>query len=186
MRLERASSEFQNSAVGRATWASRPIFSEKGNPRVESAQSDHDSTPGGSLPSFYQKILETRSREDLLDQRFREINRWIEELRHAPTAYGEDICTDPPFSQMIMQEPIPSNFKLPQFDSYDRTLDLVDHLEAFPTMMLLHGVPDAILCQAFPSTLKGVARNWYSTLKPGTISSSDQMSHQFVAHFVSS
>ena len=114
------------------------------------------------------------------------MNRRIEELHHAPSAYGEDICTDPPFSQMIMQEPIPPNFKLPQFESYDGTSDPVDHLEAFRTMMLLHGAPDAILCRAFPSTLKGAARNWYSALKPGTIFSFDQMSHQFVAHFVSS
>ena len=159
VQLERASSEFQNSAIGWTTWASRPVFPEKGNPRVESPQSDHDSTPRGSLPPFCQKTFETHSREDLLDQRFWEMNRWIEELRHAPTAYGEDICTDPPFSQMIMQEPIPSNFKLPQFESYDGTSNLVDHLEAFRTMMLLHGALDAILCRAFSSILKGAARN---------------------------
>ena len=114
------------------------------------------------------------------------MNRWIEELCHTPPAYGEDICTDPPFSQMIMQESIPPNFKFPQFESYDGTSDPVDHLEAFRTMMLLHGAPDAILCRAFPSTLKGAARNWYSTLKLGTIFFFDQMSHQFAAHFVSS
>ena len=71
---------------------------------MENPQSDHDFTPGGSLPPFYQKTLETRSREDLLNQRLQEINRRIEELHHTPPAYGEDICTDPPFSQMIMQE----------------------------------------------------------------------------------
>ena len=101
------------------------------------------------------------------------MNRWIEELRRAPTAYGEDICADPPFSQMIMQEPIPPNFKLPQFKSYDGTSDLIDHLEAFQTMMLLHGASDAILCRAFPSTLKGAAKNWYLALKSGTIFSFD-------------
>ena len=69
----------------------------------------------------------------------------IEELCRTPTAYGEDIYTDPPFSQMIMQESIPPNFKLSQFESYDGTSDPVDHLEAFWIMMLLHGVPDAIL-----------------------------------------
>ena len=53
-------------------------------------------------------------------------------------------------------------------------------------MMLLHGAPDAILCRAFSSTLKGAARNWYLVLKSGTIFSFDQMSHQFAAHFVSS
>ena len=113
---------------------------------MESPLSDHDSTPGGSLPPFCQKTLETRSREDLLDQRFQEINWQIKELRHAPPTYGEDICTDPPFSQMIMQESIPPNFKLLQFESYDGTSDPVDHLEAFQIMMLLHGMPDAILC----------------------------------------
>ena len=84
------------------------------------------------------------------------MNRRIEGLCHAPTAYGEDIYTVPPFSQMIMQKPIPSNFKLPQFESYDETSDPIDHLEAFRTMMLLYGTSDAILCRAFPSTLKGV------------------------------
>ena len=87
------------------------------------------------------------------------MNRRIEELRHAPLTYGEDIYTDLPFSQRIMQESIPSNFKLPQFESHDWTSDLVDHLEAFQTMMLLHGASDVILCRAFLSTLKGAARN---------------------------
>ena len=53
VQLERASSEFQDPAVGWATWASRPVFPRKGNPRVESPQSDHDSTPGGFLPLLY-------------------------------------------------------------------------------------------------------------------------------------
>ena len=88
--------------VGQATWASRPIFPGKTNLMVESPQSDHNSTPGGSLPPFCPKTLETRSREDFLDRRLQEMNRRIEELCHAPPAYGEDICTDPPFSQMIM------------------------------------------------------------------------------------
>ena len=119
VQLERASSEFQNLTTERATWASHPILPGKGKQKVESPPSDHDSTLRESLPPFHQKTLETHSREDLLDQRFWEMNRWIEELRHAPTAYGEDICTDPPFSQMIMQKPIPPNVKLPQFESYD-------------------------------------------------------------------
>ena len=153
---------------------------------MESPLSDHDSTSGGSLPPFCQKTLKIRDREDLLDQRFQEMNQQIEELCHAPPAYGEGICTNPPFSQKIMQELTPPNFKLSKFESYDGTSDPVDHLEAFRTMMLLHGAPDAILCQAFLSTLTGAARNWYLTLKLGTIFSFDLMSHQFVAHFVSS
>ena len=52
--------------------------------------------------------------------------------------------------------------------------------------MLLHGASNAMLCQAFLSILKEAVRNWYSTLKPSTIFSFDQMSNQFVAHFISS
>uniref|UniRef100_A0A8N4IG82 Uncharacterized protein LOC114914234 n=1 Tax=Elaeis guineensis var. tenera TaxID=51953 RepID=A0A8N4IG82_ELAGV len=66
---EGASPECQNPAVGRATWASRPVLPGKANSRVESPQSDHDSTPGRSLPPFCQRTLETRSREDFLDRR---------------------------------------------------------------------------------------------------------------------
>ena len=53
VRLERASSEFQNPMIGWATWASRLIFPEKEKQKAESPLSDHDSTPGGSLPPFY-------------------------------------------------------------------------------------------------------------------------------------
>ena len=69
---------------------------------MERPQSDHDSTPGGSLPLLYRKTLETRSREDLLDRRLQEMNQRIKELHHAPPDYGKDICTDPPFSQMTI------------------------------------------------------------------------------------
>ena len=74
VRLERASSELQDPTVGWATWASHPVFPDKGNLRVESLRSDHNFTPGGSLPPLYQKTLETRSREDLLDRRLQEMN----------------------------------------------------------------------------------------------------------------
>ena len=70
VRLERASSEFQNPTIGWTTWSSHPVFPGKGKQKAESPPSDHDSTFGESLPSFHQKTLETRSREELLDQRF--------------------------------------------------------------------------------------------------------------------
>ena len=43
VRLERASSEFQNPVVGQATWASRPVFPGKGKQRAESPLSDRKS-----------------------------------------------------------------------------------------------------------------------------------------------
>lgn len=93
---------------------------------------------------------------------------------------------DPPFTVNILRDPLPSSFKLPQFKSFDGMIKSIDHLEAFRTVMLLHGALDTILCWAFPSTLRGTARYWYSMLLSGTISSFNQWSQNFVAHFISS
>ena len=87
------------------------------------------------------------------------MDRRIEKLHYAVLAHYDDICIDPSFSIGIMQEPILSNFKLSQFESYDGTTDPIDHLKAFQIMMLLHVILDTILCRAFPSTLKEAARN---------------------------
>ncbi|XP_030923180.1 uncharacterized protein LOC115950072 [Quercus lobata] len=40
------------------------------------------------------------------------------------------------------------------------------------------------MCRAFPTTLKGVARIWFSRLTPGSISTFKELSAQFTAHFI--
>ena len=47
---------------------------------------------------------------------------------------------------------------MPQVENYDINKDPLDHLEFFKTMMHLQGVPDEIICTAFSTTLKGLAR----------------------------
>lgn len=93
---------------------------------------------------------------------------------------------NPPFFVGIMQDPIPAKFKLPHLESYDGSEDLVDHLMSFWTYILLHLVPDAVLCLAFPSTLKEVARQWYSSLKLSSIDSFNELDQLFVSHMASS
>ena len=60
----------------------------------------------------------------------------------------------------------------------------MDHLEPFKTLMHLQGVADEIMCQAFPATLKGPARVWFSRLTPNSISTFKELSAQFVLHFI--
>nr|XP_023891218.1 uncharacterized protein LOC112003265 [Quercus suber] len=40
------------------------------------------------------------------------------------------------------------------------------------------------MCRAFPTTLKGAARIWFSCLTPGSISTFKELSAQFTAHFI--
>ena len=69
-------------------------------------------------------------------------------------------------------------------DSYDGVRDPLDHLETFKTLMHLQGVADAIMCRAFPTTLKGAARIWFSRLTPNSISTFKELSAQFTTHFI--
>ena len=40
------------------------------------------------------------------------------------------------------------------------------------------------MCRAFPTTLKGAARIWFSRLTPNSISTFKELSAQFTAHFI--
>ena len=60
----------------------------------------------------------------------------------------------------------------------------LDHLETFKTLMHLQGVPDEIMCRAFPTTLRGAARIWFSRLTPNSINTFKELSAQFTSHFI--
>ena len=70
--------------------------------------------------------------------------------------------TDSPFTASVNSFPLLHKFRMPQIDSYDRVKDSLDHLETFKTLMHLQGVADEIMCRAFPTTLKGATRIWFS------------------------
>ena len=92
--------------------------------------------------------------------------------------------TNSPFTISINSFPLPPKFRMPQVENYDRNKDLLDHLESFKTLMHLQGIPDEIMCRAFPTTLKGPVRVWFSRLMPNSISSFKELSAQFASHFI--
>ena len=92
--------------------------------------------------------------------------------------------TDFPFTASITSHPLPSKFKMPTLDSCDGMCDPCDHIATFKITMHLQGVPDEIMCRAFPTTLKGPARVWFGKLPPNTITSFQELSKLFVNNFV--
>ena len=86
--------------------------------------------------------------------------------------------TDSPFTTSV------NSFPLPQIESYDRVKNPLDHLETFKTLMHLQGVPDEIMCRAFPITLKGPMRIWFSRLMPSSVNTFKELSAQFSSHFI--
>ena len=69
-------------------------------------------------------------------------------------------------------------------ENYNGNNDPLYHLESFKTLMHLQGVPDEIMCRAFPTTLKGLARIWFSRLMPNSINTFKDLSTQFASHFI--
>ena len=73
---------------------------------------------------------------------------------------------------------------MPQIETYDGSKDPLDHLESFMTLMHLQGVVDEIMYRAFPTTLKGPTRIWFSRLMPNSIGTFKELSAQFASHFI--
>ena len=91
--------------------------------------------------------------------------------------------TDSPFTASVNSFPLPQKFQMPQIESYDEVKD-PHHLETFKTLMHLQGVPDEIMCRAFPTTLKGPTRVWFSRLTPNSINTFKELSALFTSHFI--
>ena len=58
------------------------------------------------------------------------------------------------------------------------------YLESFKNLMHLQGVVDEIMCQAFPTMLKGPVRVWFSRLMPNSIATFKELSAQFASYFI--
>ncbi|KAK3036711.1 hypothetical protein RJ639_030535 [Escallonia herrerae] len=91
-----------------------------------------------------------------------------------------------PLSESIEKAKLPPNFRMPQCDLYDGTGDPGEHVYQFETNMLLIQVSDAVMCRAFPITLRKAVHAWFKSLQPRSIYSFGQLSDLFQKHFISS
>ena len=94
--------------------------------------------------------------------------------------------TESPFTVEVLHFPLPAKFRMAQIEAFDRTKDLVDHLNIYKNQMELHEYQDPVRCRAFVITLKGPALAWFNKLPPSSISSFRDLSVAFVSHFVRS
>nr|KYP36950.1 hypothetical protein KK1_041889 [Cajanus cajan] len=70
-----------------------------------------------------------------------------------------------------METPLPHGWKPLHLNRYDGTMDPDKHIDLYTTQVNLYTNNDAILCRVFPTSLKGVALNWYTQLPAESIDS---------------
>ena len=92
---------------------------------------------------------------------------------------------DSTFTTAVLECPMPSKFHLPQLKPFDGLKDPLDRLNTFKTTLGLQQPPDKILCHSFPTTLKGVAREWFTKLPTSSIDNFEQLGNSFLCHFIS-
>ena len=106
-----------------------------------------------------------------------EMRKEMEELRSAikeKTKWSVDRlvrATDSPFTTAVLECPVSSKFRLPPFKSFDGLKDPQDHLNTFKMTLGLQQPHDEILYRSFPTTLKGVAREWFTKLPTSSVDS---------------
>jgi hypothetical protein len=89
-----------------------------------------------------------------------------------------------PFTGRVKAYPMPDKFKMPRIEKYDGNGDPQEHLEAFREHIVLHGTPDEIACRAFPLTLKGVAKDWFTGLPPKSVGTFKDLGRLFLTQFL--
>ena len=89
-----------------------------------------------------------------------------------------------PFIAEVLHFSLPTKFRMPQIEAFDRTKDPVDHLNTYKNQMELHGYQDLVRCRAFAITLKDPTLAWFNRLPPSSISSFRELFVAFVSHFI--
>ncbi|XP_024023663.1 uncharacterized protein LOC112092251 [Morus notabilis] len=91
---------------------------------------------------------------------------------------------DHPFTENIIQVPLPDKYKTPLIPLYDGRSDPDDHLEVYTGHMVLYGYPEEVMCCAFRNHLFDSARRWFRSLKLNSITSWDDLKNAFLTQFI--
>ena len=91
-----------------------------------------------------------------------------------------------PFSETIIETPLPKNWNNFTMEKYDGGTDPDEHIAVYTTQISLYTWNDAILCRVFPTTLKGGALSWFTRLPPLSIDCFNTLVKKFGAHFATS
>ncbi|RWW55948.1 hypothetical protein BHE74_00037371 [Ensete ventricosum] len=133
--------------------------------------------------------LSTHSTDSLRAQ-VRRVHQRLDEVQKevliSREEIGESSKGSSPFTPEIQSKPLPTTFRLPALEPYNGSGDPMEHIATFRSQMTLYDTSEALMCRAFPTTLRGSARTWYARLKPASIPSFDMLAREFELNFLAS
>ncbi|RRT33261.1 hypothetical protein B296_00057015 [Ensete ventricosum] len=127
---------------------------------------------------------------DSLREQVRRVHQRLDEVQKevliSREEIGESSKGGSPFTPEIQSKPLSATFRLPALKPYDGSGDPMEHIATFHAQMTLYDTLEALMCRAFPTTLRGSARTWYACLKPASIPSFDVFVREFELNFLAS
>ncbi|XP_059627373.1 uncharacterized protein LOC132270191 [Cornus florida] len=90
---------------------------------------------------------------------------------------------DSPFTDEILNAPIPRKFSMPVFILFYGTTDPIDHVYHIQLKMALNTENDSLICKCFPTSLAGPALNWFKNLPMGSVDSFRSLCDRFISQY---
>ncbi|KAI4357263.1 hypothetical protein L6164_001224 [Bauhinia variegata] len=126
-----------------------------------------------------EEIKKDRERVKMMEKRQ---SMMEEQLRHIQDSrvYGPTRIKELSFATHL---DIPKDFKVPEFDKYDRTSNPRIHLMSYYTKMGVWSKDERFFMHFFPKSLTGLAVDWYWRLKHSQIHSWSQLATLFLRQY---
>ena len=118
-------------------------------------------------------------RRELHQEDFRNEDDWYEDLHHGNFAFDDAS----PLSTELQATPWPQTYKPPQLPIYDGHSDPKQFLMSYEATISSYGGNTAVMAKSFVMAVKSVAQTWYSSLRPGTITSWQKLKDMLITSF---
>ncbi|XP_031111915.1 uncharacterized protein LOC116015888 [Ipomoea triloba] len=118
-----------------------------------------------------------------LRRRMDELQRKLEAREGSPEP--QEVLTSP-FTDDVIAEPLPRDFRFPTIKAYTGSADPRAHLHRYRAAIMMAGASDAVMCRGFFATLDGQAQNWFTSLPEKSISTFADLSGKFLTYYASS
>jgi hypothetical protein len=106
-------------------------------------------------------------------------DEWYGDFHHENFAFDDAS----PLAAEMQATPWPPSYKPPQLPMYDGHSDPKQFLMSYEATISSYGGNTAVMAKSFVMAVKSVAQTWYSSLRPGTITSWQKLKGMLITSF---
>jgi hypothetical protein len=106
-------------------------------------------------------------------------DEWYDDFHHGNFAFHDAS----PLAAELQATPWPPSYKPPQLPMYDGHSDPKQFLMSYEATISSYGGNTAVMAKSSVMAVRNVAQTWYSSLRPGTITSWQKLKDMLVTSF---